>query len=272
MSKRFIDTCLFDDDWFMELSMEAKLLWVYFITKCNHAGILKINTKLCKVQTDIEDLDKIIQELGNRLVTVGEHLFFIPKFVEYQYPGFPNCKFNAALSAISELERYGIIVEGKLTVPQEFMNSYSNSNSNSKEKESEEKPKKDKQIKIEKYLPLAKYLYQIILTKKNVKRSLGQIKTWADQIRIMIEVENISYERIEKALQWYEKHIGEEYVVEIESGKSLREKFIRLETASTKEPFVKRNGKPEKTMEYGEWWFLQDDGKYRNAEGELLVK
>ncbi|MEX0598752.1 MAG: hypothetical protein WD512_19870, partial [Candidatus Paceibacterota bacterium] len=73
MSKRFIDSGIFDDDWFMDLSKDAKLLWLYFITKCDHAGIIKLNVKLCKVQTDIKDLPDIIKQLGNRLVTVNEH-------------------------------------------------------------------------------------------------------------------------------------------------------------------------------------------------------
>ena len=61
MSKRFIDTGLFDDPWFMDLSKEAKILWMYFITKCDHAGLLHLNNKLCIVQTGTKDLDKIIK-------------------------------------------------------------------------------------------------------------------------------------------------------------------------------------------------------------------
>jgi len=56
---------------------DAKLLWVYFITKCDHAGILKLNVKLCKVQTDIKDLSAIIKELGNRLVTVVVNTYIL---------------------------------------------------------------------------------------------------------------------------------------------------------------------------------------------------
>lgn len=145
MSKRFIDTGLFDDDWFMDLSKDAKLLWVYFITKCDHAGILKLNIKLCQLQTGIRDLGTVKEQLGNRIITVGEQLFFIPKFVEYQYPGFPNCNFNMAKSAIAILEKYNLIKNSILTVPEQLGNSISNSNSNSnsngKKGESEGKKK-----------------------------------------------------------------------------------------------------------------------------------
>lgn len=130
MAKRFIDTELFDDDWFMVLSSEAKLLWVYLITKCDHAGIIKINEKLCRVQTDIKDLDIIIKELGNRLVTVSEHLYFIPKFIEFQYPGFPKSKVRQQASVVTILQKYNLLDSLKLTVKKELSNSYGNGNGN----------------------------------------------------------------------------------------------------------------------------------------------
>ena len=40
MAKRFIDTKIWDKAWFRKLSAENKLLWVYILTKCDHAGIL----------------------------------------------------------------------------------------------------------------------------------------------------------------------------------------------------------------------------------------
>lgn len=133
MAKRFIDTGLFDDDWFMDLSKDAKILWLYLITKCDHAGIIKLNIKLCRVQTGINDLETVRQQLGNRLITVGEQLIFIPKFVMFQYPGFPDCKFNTAKSAIAILEKYGLIKNGCLTVQEQLGNSNGNGNGNGKE-------------------------------------------------------------------------------------------------------------------------------------------
>jgi hypothetical protein len=124
MSKRFVDTGIFDDDWFMDLSKDAKLLWLYFITKCDHAGILKLNEKLCKVQTDIKDLTGTIKQLGNRLVTVSEHLYFIPKFIEFQYPGFPKSNVKQQDSVIKILTKYNLIQEGKIRVSEELPNTY----------------------------------------------------------------------------------------------------------------------------------------------------
>ena len=130
MSKRFIDTGIFDDDWFMDLSKEAKLLWIYCITKCDHAGLIKINPKLCGIQTDIKDLDGTIKQLGNRLVTVSERLYFIPKFIEFQYPGFPNSKVRQQQSAVEILQKHNLFDENKLTISKLLTNSYGNGNGN----------------------------------------------------------------------------------------------------------------------------------------------
>lgn len=126
MSKRFIDTGLFDDPWFMDLSIEGKLFWVYCITKCDHAGIIEINRRLAEFQTGINSLLTVIEELGNRLLRIDERLFFIPKFLEFQYPGFPNSKVRQQQSAVSILTKYGFIKDGKLTLNKELPNTYGN--------------------------------------------------------------------------------------------------------------------------------------------------
>lgn len=130
MSKRFIDTGIFDDDWFMDLAKDAKLLWIYFITKCDHAGIIKVNEKLCKLQTDIKDINTVIKQLGNRLVRVNEQLYFIPKFIEFQYPGFPNSKVRQQNSALEILKKHGLYTNDGLRVNKELDNTYEHEHDN----------------------------------------------------------------------------------------------------------------------------------------------
>ena len=139
MAKRFIDTGIFDDEWFMEVGSDVKILWIYFITKCDHAGILKINKTLCQVQTGIKDLDKIIKQLGNRIVTVSDRIYFIPKFIEFQYPDFPKSNVKQQASAIEILRKYNLIdnegfikneFNSYVSVKQELSNSYGNGNGN----------------------------------------------------------------------------------------------------------------------------------------------
>lgn len=128
MSKRFIDTGIFDDDWFMDQSKDGKIFWLYLITKCDHAGIIKINEKLCKLQTGISDIQSAVKGLGNRLVRVSEHLYFIPKFIEFQYPGFPNSKVRQQQSAVEILKKHNLFDPEKLTLNKELSNSYDTDN------------------------------------------------------------------------------------------------------------------------------------------------
>jgi len=81
------------------------------------------------------------------------------------------------------------------------------------------------------FLPLAIQLSEIICTQKNMKHTSNQLNSWTVDIRKLIEGNGISQERVETALDWYKENIGGEYVPVIESGSSLRNKFIKLEAA-----------------------------------------
>lgn len=130
MSKRFIDTELFDDSWFMNLSKDAKLLWLYLITKCDHAGIIDINKKLVEVQAGIKSYETVSKQLGNRLIHVRDNYYFIPKYIEFQYPDFPRSNVRQQQSAIKILEKFGLFIDGKLTVSKDLTKSYEHEHDN----------------------------------------------------------------------------------------------------------------------------------------------
>lgn len=129
MAKRFIDTNMFSDSWFSELSKDCKLFFVYYITGCDHAGILRLNRKLFEFQTDIKDIDNLIKELGNSLITVKKDVFFMPKFIKFQYPNFPKSKVKqqeSAIKILSELGMWNIETNSYRTVPKELVKTYDN--------------------------------------------------------------------------------------------------------------------------------------------------
>lgn len=139
MAKRFIDTGLFDDEWFCNLSTDGKIFWLYYLTKCDHAGILKVNKRLIEFHTGIKSLVTVIEELGNRLVRVSEEYYFCPKFIKFQYPDFPKSKVKQQEGAVKILESFGINpvtfefttkINSSETVNQELTNSYGNVNGN----------------------------------------------------------------------------------------------------------------------------------------------
>jgi hypothetical protein len=130
--------------------------------------------------------------------------------------------------------------QGKTRTGKQKINALSNSNinalSNSNNSPKKNIPKISFQEKIKSYLPLAKQLYKIIVTKKHIKFTPKQIQNWANDIRPLIETQKVSIKRIIIALNFYSEHIGEDYIPVIESGRSLRDKFVKLENA------MKRNG------------------------------
>jgi len=131
MAKRFISTNLFDDDWFSELTKEGKLFFLYYITKCDHAGVLRLNSKLAEFQLKIKSIESVIQELGNCLVRVKEGVYFMPKFLKFQYPDFPKSNVKQQIGAIMILTELGIWdkeLNSYLTVTKELPNSYDNGN------------------------------------------------------------------------------------------------------------------------------------------------
>jgi len=108
MAKRFFDTAIFDDEWFFELTKDGKLFWIYFLSKCDNAGLLKLNTKLAKFQTGVNSIDTVLIELGNRLVRVSEQLYFCPKFISFQYPKFPQSNAPQEKQVIELLQKNGL--------------------------------------------------------------------------------------------------------------------------------------------------------------------
>jgi hypothetical protein len=82
-----------------------------------------------------------------------------------------------------------------------------------------------------KFLPLASKLADAVRSKKNIKVDKNKLKSWTNEIRKLVESDGVNPDRIETALDWYQENIGGDYVPEIESGFSLRNKFIRLEEA-----------------------------------------
>lgn len=132
MAKRFIDTDLFKDEWFAELSKDGKLFFLYYITNCDHAGLLKFSKRHVIFCTEIESPETAIKELGKRLVTVTEHLLWMPNFFKFQYPNWPEKRFRAADAAYEMLKKLPLDLNTYLSLTKEFTNSYGIGNGNGK--------------------------------------------------------------------------------------------------------------------------------------------
>lgn len=176
MAKRFIDTELFNDKWFMSLKKDAKLFWIYLITSCNHAGIIEMNEPLMKLQTGINSLQTVIKELENRLIPLENDYYFIPKFLEYQYNKFPNSKVRAQKSAIDLLIRFNLWDAEKQTVIKGLVNSYVYDYEHGSVKKKTAKDFYDEQLKTtnnHQYVQFVEYLFGKNMLKEPLKGVLS---------------------------------------------------------------------------------------------------
>lgn len=104
MAKRFTDSRKWDDGWFLDLPNDGKMLWIYLLDKCNHAGIYKKSSKLEKCCLGFSITAETLKPFGDRVKPVDEDKFFIPKFVDFQY-GVLNPSVNCHKSVLEELKR-----------------------------------------------------------------------------------------------------------------------------------------------------------------------
>lgn len=244
MAKRFIDTELFSDEWFGELSKDGKLFFVYFITSCDHAGVLRVNKKLCEFQTGIKSTETVIKELNKCLVTVKEGTYFMPKFLKFQYPDFPKSKVRAQDGALKILNSLGITLENLsnyLTVNKELPNSYGNEHDNGIDNDNVKKEKEEKiipdqieflnyckEVLKEKYQPLEfslKAKYDSWVENKWKDGNGSQIKNWKTKIRNTIPFLKPEQTKFQPPAPKFEKPIDSDakYERELQRYKQMKE-------------------------------------------------
>jgi len=84
MSKRFTDTELYDQDWFLELPPRLKCAWEYLCKRCDTIGIWRIGVR--KMSNDIGEA-VLLEELTKhfKAIVIDEDRLFLPGFVPFQY-------------------------------------------------------------------------------------------------------------------------------------------------------------------------------------------
>lgn len=107
--KRFTDTDKWDDEWFMELSSPAKLLWFYLCDSCDHAGIWKVNRKLAEFKIKMTiPWEDCLDQFGGRILMIDSEHWHIRKFVEFQYGPIPNDLNKAHKGVLRLLSLYSL--------------------------------------------------------------------------------------------------------------------------------------------------------------------
>ena len=109
MAKRFIDTKIWDKAWFRRLDKSSKLIWIYILTKCDHAGIFDADWEAMNffIGTHIDNEEMIPTSIKDKMEEVEVNQYFIPSFIEYQY-GQLRINSKPHLSVIKRLEEKGL--------------------------------------------------------------------------------------------------------------------------------------------------------------------
>jgi len=105
MAKRFIDTKIWDKSWYRKLSPDGKLLWIYILTKCDHAGILDGDWEAASffIGYHIGEYEELPEQIKLKMIPIDDDQYFIPSFVDYQY-GILKENSKPHLSVIKRLE------------------------------------------------------------------------------------------------------------------------------------------------------------------------
>ena len=109
MAKRLTDSNKWNDSWFTNLPMDIKLVWIYLLDTCDHAGVYKTNIKLLKFQTGSERSEEELIEFFKDRINITGDKWFIPKFVNFQYKNFFTNNAPAVKSARELLVNHSII-------------------------------------------------------------------------------------------------------------------------------------------------------------------
>ena len=109
MSKRFTDTDKWRKGFIRSLEAPYKILYLYILDECDHAGIwhVELDVACVRIGFDIQSKEAL-EVLGNRIYPFDDgEKWFIPDFIPFQY-GDLNESNRVHLSVIRQLTKYGL--------------------------------------------------------------------------------------------------------------------------------------------------------------------
>tara|TARA_R110002020_G_scaffold162915_1_gene348805 strand:- start:2073 stop:2693 length:621 start_codon:yes stop_codon:yes gene_type:complete len=109
MAKRFTDSEKWKKRFFKKLCCKYKLLWLYILDDCNHAGIWDIDLEVAGLRVGEEFKEKEVLNIfkDNVIPIDNNEKWFVPKFIEFQY-GELNPESRVHQSVIKILDKYNL--------------------------------------------------------------------------------------------------------------------------------------------------------------------
>jgi hypothetical protein len=111
MAKRFTDTEKWKKPFIRGLQGPYKLLWLYICDDCDHAGIWQVDIDVAQIRIGEKiDINEAIKIFDEKIIIFDKgNKWFIPSFIEFQYPSGLNPDNRAHNSIIILLEKYKLL-------------------------------------------------------------------------------------------------------------------------------------------------------------------
>lgn len=117
MAKRLTDTAKWQRPWFRRLHADAKLVWLYILDQCDHAGIWIADFDLASFQLGVEINEESFQSwFGDKVRKFQADKYWIESFFEFQYADAKD-GFKAKQSALKKIQGLGLLPNPEPTVP-----------------------------------------------------------------------------------------------------------------------------------------------------------
>lgn len=111
MSKRFVDTNIWQKEWFQVLTLKEKVLVKYIYENCDCAGVWTSNFRMASFiigeTVSIEDV-KAINSKKEQFEILENGKIWVKDFIKFQY-GALSEKFNPHKTVINLLKEYGLL-------------------------------------------------------------------------------------------------------------------------------------------------------------------
>jgi hypothetical protein len=133
MAKRFTDTDKWKKGFIRNLPAKFKLLWLYILDDCNHAGIWDTDFEVASIRIGSKISEKEACKVFAEQIKIFDkgNKWFIPKFIDFQY-GTLNENSRPHQAVIKLLDKYDVYniegispvdvagIEGEISKPVKF--------------------------------------------------------------------------------------------------------------------------------------------------------
>ncbi len=112
MAKRLTDTDIWNQDWFIDLSRDHKIFWMFLKDDCDYAGVwspnISIFKKVHKIRLELKEALEALNQEKERVIVLKNGKWFLRQFIFFQYGGTLNPKNGVHRQVLGILCKNGV--------------------------------------------------------------------------------------------------------------------------------------------------------------------